>query len=145
MPRYLTALVLLIATACARADDPVGNDGADSRIAEGLVATVLADGPVAPASVVTVRFANSGDHQFYFNPCPRTFERQVGSVWESLGQEFRLCTEEVYLLAAGATDERTTDVPDGLAPGTYRFVFPMVQDGQPGTPVQLPSTPFVVQ
>lgn len=145
MLRPVALLLLVTVGACAGAEDPVGSGPSDVRTAEGLVATVLADGPVAPASVVTVRFANGSENQFYYNPCPRRLERQAGTGWESLGEEFRLCTEEVYLLAAGATDERGTDVPPTLDAGTYRFVFPMVQDGQPGTPVQLVSGPFEVR
>ena len=115
------------------------------RLSSGKLTATVITAEAAPAGVVDVRFDNAGVEQYRFNPCERGVERHEDGGWVALPPELRLCTDEVFALAAGTTSLYQSDVPVGAIAGLYRFVFPVTQEAADGGRELIVSTSFTVR
>jgi hypothetical protein len=136
----VAAAVILGAAAC-------NSDGAAS-IAPPLL-DVVEDGPVVPVvQVETARpgqnlpvlFRNRVNQEFWFNPCERFIERNVGGTWVRRADELRVCNKMIYIILPSADREELVDVPLDVAPGTYRFVFVMMRPTGTGAVSHYPAS-----
>jgi len=140
------AFAVVAATALAACAAEPGPSEPLQRIEEQgpIVATVQAES-ATPGAVVAVRFMNTVASEFWFNPCERSVQRLEGESWSSPIQEMRLCNSMAYILQPNGERTEDVDVPAGLAPGTYRFVFTMRTPATPDIAHRPASTVFQVQ
>lgn len=90
----------------------------------------------APGETVELSLENRSDRDLEYNLCAAMrLDRRTDGGWESVPPDpDRVCTLELRLLAAGESGRGTVDVPEGLAPGTYRFRFEGLQWAGGGGP-----------
>lgn len=136
---------LAAALACAPAPSPDAG-GADS-IGTAPVALALDRGSYAPGEAVTLALTNSGAGQYYFNPCPRTVERESGGSWTPVDEGQRMCTMEAWILDANGTRTAQTELPASLTAGRYRIAISLTREGEapPPNAVRAVSAPFEVR
>jgi hypothetical protein len=147
----LILVALATALACAPAPTP-GPGGADTAgvppapSAQGPVALTLDRSSYKPGEVVALTLTNSGADQYYFNPCPRTLEREAGGSWTTVDEGQRMCTMEAWILDPNGSRAATTELPGSLEPGRHRMVISLTREGQtpPAQAVQAISAPFDV-
>jgi hypothetical protein len=73
----------------------------------------------------TVRLANEGPLDLFYNLCPRRLERRAGSAW-TVATEFpdnQPCPAVLERLPPGASTTDAIQFPDPLPSGEYRWVF----------------------
>jgi hypothetical protein len=134
----------LLVTACSSAEAPPGVGSGNPAPPVGLSAAVLTS-PVEAGAAAEVRFVNNSTTTLTFNPCVRSLERRADAAWVPLPDDLRVCTAEVHYLRAGTEERRTTDVPTDIAPGEYRFRFPMVGESAAVGNLDVVTSAFTVR
>ena len=79
----------------------------------------------APGATGTVRLANEGPLDLFYNLCPRRLERRAGSAW-TVATEFpenQACPAVLERLTPGASTTDAIQFPAPLPSGEYRWVF----------------------
>ncbi len=95
-----------------------------------------------PGAMVGIKIHNATAHQYAFNPCTRSFEREGhGKVAEAE----RMCTMEAWLLEPNGTSDATVDLPAGVEPGTYTLSIDFSAQDSSGVPGQATSNTFEVK
>ena len=95
---------------------------------------------------MNLTLTNSGGGQYYFNPCPRSVERESNGSWAVVDEGQRMCTMEAWILEPNGTRTAPTELPASLAPGRYRIVVALTREGEaaPAEAVRAVSAPFTV-
>lgn len=81
----------------------------------------VAPDEVAAGDSVTLELDNESPGRIGYNLCNSALERRVGDGWQSVPSN-RACTLELRILAPGAQAGYAMRLPDGLAPGEYRYL-----------------------
>lgn len=112
------SLAIVVLVACA----PRATDEATDRTL--LSIDVTAD-TLAAGATAEVRLANHADRPIGYNLCSGMgLERREADGWTPIPRDTeRVCTMQLDVLEPDATRVHAVDLPTGLAPGTYRFVF----------------------
>lgn len=125
----------------------------------------IGDSPLAPAAdsargTVTLRtdaseyqaggrvvmtLENPTAHQFVFNPCNRSLERESSGSWSIVDEGNRPCTMMAWLLQPNSSRTGDTTLPGGIAAGRYRVSLVLtVESATPTNPIRVVSAPFTV-
>jgi hypothetical protein len=94
-----------------------------------------------PGAPVGIKIQNVSTHQFAFNPCTRSFEREGHG---KVAEPDRMCTMEAWLLAPQETRDASVDLPAGVEPGTYTLIIDFSAQDSSGIQVHATSNPFTV-
>jgi hypothetical protein len=97
---------------------------------QGPVALTLDRVSYAPGDAVTLTITNTGPAQYYFNPCPRTIERESDGSWTPVDEGQRMCTMEAWILDPNGMRTAPTGLPASLIPERYRIVVLLTPEGQ---------------
>lgn len=128
-------------------DSPAGDAASPPPPAPaGPVALTTDRDSYRPGDVMTLTLTNRDSAQYYFNPCPRTLEREVGNAWEPVDEGQRMCTMEAWILDPNGTRTAPAELPGSLQPGRHRVTISLSREGQtpPAQAVQAVSPPFAV-
>lgn len=120
---WLFPALAAVTLACGGSDRPPLGPGWDLVDQPVPVTLTLLDTIVPSGGMVRVRQTNTGTEALHYNHCGRRFEKRVLGEWVLQAPELRLCTAEVYTLAAGASQEVSVDAPVAAQSGAYRFVL----------------------
>jgi hypothetical protein len=116
--RWLGGIVTLVIAGGA----PLMGCGGDASVEAALT---LDRAAYAPGATGTVRLANEGPLDLFYNLCPRRLERRVGSAWDVATEfpENQACPAVLERLPPGASTTDAIQFPAPLPSGEYRWVF----------------------
>ena len=118
-PRVLSLLTVVLIAACG---SPLAPDAAIEELLGVRVRPTVES--YAPGQPVTLEFVNRGERDLNFNPCFRTLERRTaGTEWRPVDEGERICPAYAIIWDRGSSISATTDLPERLSSGEYRFVF----------------------
>ena len=80
-------------------------------------------------------FENKSGSKYGFNPCNRALEREQSGSWVAVPDAGRICTLQIWALAAQDTVTAATEIDATLAAGRYRIVVRMIPDSPNATAV----------
>jgi hypothetical protein len=107
------ALSLSLLSGCS---PPVQNGGASSDVELGVEPEVTEAG-----GTVELVLRNESSGEIGYNLCTSAIERRTDGGWAGVPSD-RVCTMELRILSAGEITRYPYELPEGLAPGEYRFL-----------------------
>jgi hypothetical protein len=116
---YLYILLSALAACGGEAFKPMPyelNDGARVRVD-------VPAGPYSAGARIPLTVHNEWDEEYVWNPCFRSLERRQGSTWFGVDESDRVCTAEGWILEPGRRTNATTDIPESVQAGEYRFLY----------------------
>jgi hypothetical protein len=140
----VAVLLLLVIGACSRESSYTAPPLLDV-VLDGPVRPIVQSATAVPGATVSVQFQNTVATEFWFNPCERFVELHLNNRWTRLPDELRVCNAMAYILQPNSQRVELVDVPGGLEPGTYRFVFVMRSSRSPDVAHYPASTTFEVR
>ncbi len=111
MKLRLLVTVVLLASACATANEDAGEPG---------VSLSASPTTVAAGETITLTLSNQSAWPIGYNLCTSSLEREVATGWEPVPED-RICTMELRMLDPDSTADQQIQLAADAAAGSYRY------------------------